>query len=405
GSRGYGGPVAHWWRDSLLFCGPAADWRYEGIVAGYLTLHGRTGHQVWLDRAQRCGDELVAAQQADGSYRWSSFERNPASHGTPHEAAVDIALLLLARRLRDIADSSWRRYVDAAHSNVRQFYLSRLWNEGEQQFRDDARRASFVPNKTATLIEALSLLSELDGSDDFLRYVKFSADGIMALQIADSGSELDGAIAQNSLDGQVVPAYFPYYNARCVPGLLEAGRLLNDERYVHAAKQAVAFVFRFQDSDGAFPQVLYRNGRGNRFPRWIAATGDVLRAAELLRPLGLDVDTSPTRQWLLAGQLENGAFATAQGFRSQVSQHPHQGLPDVRDLLGVCGWNDKAFRYLASEAQDLSEIPPDPLSRRCLYLGREANLREDADHIEIVAAGGRGLHWRKGDEWAREIEA
>ncbi len=34
GGGGYGGPVVHWWRDSLLFCGPGFDWRYEGVITG-----------------------------------------------------------------------------------------------------------------------------------------------------------------------------------------------------------------------------------------------------------------------------------------------------------------------------------------------------------------------------------
>jgi hypothetical protein len=38
GPGGYGGPVAHWWRQSLLYTGPGLDWRYEGIILGYLAL-------------------------------------------------------------------------------------------------------------------------------------------------------------------------------------------------------------------------------------------------------------------------------------------------------------------------------------------------------------------------------
>jgi hypothetical protein len=47
GPDGYGGPVAHWWQDCLHFTGAGLDWRYEGIIAGYLNLFERTGQTVW----------------------------------------------------------------------------------------------------------------------------------------------------------------------------------------------------------------------------------------------------------------------------------------------------------------------------------------------------------------------
>jgi hypothetical protein len=87
----------------------------------------------------------------------------------------------------------------------------------------------------------------------------------------------------------------------------------------------------------------------NRYPKWIAATGDVLRALELLRPYGLDADLTATRERLLAGQLPSGAFKVADGFGSIVSQR-RSGIEDSRDDAPVVGWNDKAFRYLAHSA-------------------------------------------------------
>ena len=40
-----------------------------------------------------------------------------------------------------------------------------------------------------------------------------------------------------------------------------------------AALRAMKFVARWQDPDGGFPQVVYADGRVNRFPRWVAAVG------------------------------------------------------------------------------------------------------------------------------------
>ena len=39
---GYGGPVVHWWNHSLAYTGSGLDWRYEGIIAGYLKLWRKT---------------------------------------------------------------------------------------------------------------------------------------------------------------------------------------------------------------------------------------------------------------------------------------------------------------------------------------------------------------------------
>ena len=59
---GYGGPVVHWWRDCLEYTGPGLDWRYEGIIIGYLNLWAATGKPAWLEKARQAGDDLVAGQ-------------------------------------------------------------------------------------------------------------------------------------------------------------------------------------------------------------------------------------------------------------------------------------------------------------------------------------------------------
>ena len=80
---GYGGPVVHWWNHCLGYQGTGLDWRYEGIIAGYLALWERTDQRVWLDKAVRAGKDLVNGQLPDGSFRNSRFELNPGIGGTP----------------------------------------------------------------------------------------------------------------------------------------------------------------------------------------------------------------------------------------------------------------------------------------------------------------------------------
>jgi len=357
GPGGYGGPVAHWWQNSLAYTGPGLDWRYEGLVHGYLNLHRATGDAGWLARARRAGDDLLQGQLASGNFRNSSFELNPGSGGTPHEAAADLALLALAMALREAGDPSWEAYRGAAVRNLEDYYVAVLWDAEAGAFRDHPTVPSLVPNKACTLAEALLAWGELDGSDKpTARYALLTLEAACRLQVR--GGPLDGAIAQYSQSGHIVEKYFPYYTARCVPGLLAGFAYGKDEHLLDAALRAMAFVWRTRRDDGSFPQALYPpvtglgprgangNGQVNRYPQWIAAAGDILRAADLCRAHGFEGEAGPTLDWLLAGQEPGGGFRTAHGFAAQISQKDPGPLPDFRDLLPVAGWCDKAFRYL-----------------------------------------------------------
>jgi hypothetical protein len=369
-------------------------------------LYERTGQTRWLDRAQRAGDDLVRGQQTDGHYRNSGFEQNPLVGGTPHEAAADVGLLLLARTLREARSDCWHRYLAAAERNLRCFYIEQLWSQTERRFRDGKRQQSFVPNKSATLIEALCLLADLTGREEYLeRFVRPTADAILEHQVHSPTSSLNGAIAQNSLGQGIVRKYFPYYNARCVPGLLAAYEHLGDRRYLSAALDAMGFVFRWRDPDGAFPQVIYENGSVNRYPRWVAGLGDILRAADAVRDFGFAAPIQDTLSFLLKRQLSSGAFATAHGFASQVSQRDPGQVVDGRDLLPVVGWNDKAFRYLTG----LVDVLPDPevtefhVAIDCQWLGHPGILHEDREQLWISTLArptSRAYYWRKSTDWA-----
>lgn len=339
---GYGGPAVHWWQDCLAYTGPGLDWRYEGIIIGYLNLWQATGEECWLTKARRAGDDLVAGQLPSGNYRNSAFELNPATGGTPHEAACDLALLRLAAALRGLDDRAWASYAAAAERNIRGYFVRRLWDETARSFRDLPDTPSFVPNKAATLAEALFALARLSGEPRWAeRYALPTLLAVLAHQA--SGGALDGAIHQNSFGSRKVAKFFPYYVARCIPGLLAGWAWSGREQFASGARRAAGFVLRCRYLDGSFPQVIYPGGLINRYPQWIAGAGDILRGLDLALCTGFDYDPTGSLAWLLSGRRADGGFRTAVGFGRA---RPGGQSNDPRDELPVCGWCDKTFRYL-----------------------------------------------------------
>ncbi len=330
----------------------------------------------------------------------SAFEQNPASAGTPHEAACDAGLLRLALALRSAGRQSWEPYLETARHNLESFYVHVLWDPDLGAFRD-GQTLTFVPNKAATASEAFFLLGDLDGDSRWIdRFVLPTLDRILSFQVTDPGPSY-GAIAQNSLGYRRIEKYFPVYVARTLPALLEGYRRVDEPRYLEAALRGMQFVFSTVSADGTFPAVLYPGGQSNRYPAWIAPLGDILRAADGLRPDGFAGDLSATEEWLLAGQDSSGGIQTARGFGGMANGRPPE-LPDVRDLLHVAGWTDKAFRYLAAAAT--AAAPVDAISdyvfeAPCELHGNRLVMRETPGQLEFSSGGTPRYLWRKGDRW------
>ena len=402
---GYGGPVAHWWAQSLLYTGPGLDWRYEGVIAGYLNLWSNTNDSHWLDKARRAGDDLVTGQLSNSHVPVISSAINPLTAGTPHEAACDVGLLLLARKLKAQGDPDWELYFACAKRNLESFYIQQLWDPHFQSFRDSPNVPSFVPNKAATACEAFFLLAEMAQDESWIeRYALPTLERIIDHQVRKDG-HLDGAIAQNNTGGRRVEKYFPFYIARCVPALVTGYECSQEQRYLEAALYAMAFIQRWRCPDGSFPQVIYPAGRINRYPQWIAALGEILRVMQLLEPCGLEANPGATQDWLLAGQSPSGGFYTAHGFTSQVSQRKPGPLPDFRDLLPVVGWNAMAFRYLSTQVtvngdQGSGDRHGEGFEKQCTFRGRRMLYREDHNVIEVFQNAETRYRWRRSDPWA-----
>jgi hypothetical protein len=282
-----------------------------------------------------------------------------------------------------------------------------MWDNQAQLFRDSPAVSSFVPNKAATLVEALLRLARLMYDEQLVqRYALPTLDAVLRHQVR--GGPLDGAIYQNSFGQRPVVKFFPYYIARCVPGLLAGYEWSSDTRYLDAAQRAMACVLRWRYDDGSFPQVVYPGGRVNRYPQWIAAVGDIIRAMRLLHVYGDNIDVQPTLDWLMRGQLPTGGFRTAHGFASQITQRQPGGLPEFRDLLPVCGWSDKAFCCL-TELVPEGGLSPDPRHSSsceiaCQFRGQVGHYLEDQEQIAFIQGVRVYYRWPKGASWPAVCE-
>jgi len=396
---GYGGPVSHWWRHSLRYTGPGLDWRYEGIIHGYLNLYDSTGDDTWLQVAQTAGQDLVDGQLATGNYQSSGFERNPEFGGTPHEACVSGALLRLARVCR--ADGSeWEYFATTARRNL-QWHLDALWRNSEDTFSDTVGTESFVPNKIASTVAAFLYLSRLLDDDSIIEeIVKPATETIFELQVSTGPQR--GAIHQlwvpdggEKGDGK----FFPLYIARCIPPLLAVGDATGDERFTEAAVSAGDFLARVQQADGSFPQVVYESGHQNVYPKWVAGVGDILRAYEALDARGHGLETWSVEAWFCSGFDDCGALRTAEGFGRVIGAGDQ---PQFVDLLHVVGWNDKAFRWLTSRVEEVDGGETGESRVDCTLDGSRGTFVESADRIGFVPEGrGASYEWDKTSRWAQ----
>ncbi len=391
---GFGGPVAHWWRDCLLYTGPGLDWRYEGILAAYALLAERTGAPRWRQRLAAAAADVAGGQRPDGHYRASRFEENPGTLGTPHEAAASLGLLLALPQLEPDLRA---RSLEVARRNL-QALVADLWDPQAGGFNDRPGVPGRVPNKLATLAEALLRCAAATGDDTWLPQARAALDAVCAYQVP--AGPLAGAVHQygpgaGAGDGR----FFPYYNARCLPPLRLGAEVLAAPRYAAAAEGIAGFLERSMDPDGLWPQVLYAGGTRAVQPRWVAGMGDVLRA---LRAAGRPVPRAALQR-LLAGQLPSGGLRSAEGFARPFAATGGK-VPDWRDLLPVAGWNDKALRLLVELLPPGAQLPEPalgPVEQPCLWEGRPATFREDAAELAVVGADGTPHYrWVKAEPWA-----
>ncbi len=366
GPQGYTGPQAHWWQQRFSNTNTALDWRYEGIIAGYIHLWRRTGDGLWLAKAQWAGDDLLAGQSPQGQFGTSDTTRDEVRSNIAMSAA---ALLDLALALHQAQSAVWQPYAAAGELTIHGIIIDALWDEENTIFRDTPGLAMFYPHRTIAICEALFRHGELRQTTDLVeRYALPALRVVVKHQVYAPNDPMDGAIPYQLSTARVPAKFLPLAIARCIPCFLQAYEWTDDKTFLDAAWRAFAFIHRHRLIDGSFPAIIYGRQRANRYPQWIAGTGDILRAAYALGLHGLSINIEPTLQWLLAGQDGSGGIKTARGLGSRVLQREPR-IPDVRDIVHVVGWNDKAFRALALYATNVTP-PPHRLHSTDLFLSR-----------------------------------
>ena len=388
---GFGGPVAHWWRHSLLYAGPGLDWRYEGILCGYAELYRKTGREVWLHRVREAAGDLLDGQRVGGGLMASEFEINPGTLGTPHEAAAVLGLLDSV----DCLTPGERGRVLGLCEAVLDHLIAELWDEELRGFNDRPGIRGRVPNKLATLGEALLRFVLVTGEQRYLVYARACLDDVVHYQAAGAG----GAIHQYAPDADLGDGrFFPYYNARCIPGLLAGADAFSDERYAFTAARAAAFI-RGTLAENRWPQIVYAGGKDVRWPSWVAGSADILRALHLV---GDDVLEHGAMERLLRSQLPGGGFPTAEGFALRDRGRASGKTADWLDILPVCGWNDKALRLLAallSADAPVCAVTGKTAEIEVQFYGMAAIFHEDRDALSVRVKERTVVHWRKDEPW------
>lgn len=388
---GYGGPVAHWWQNRFQYTGPGLDWRYEGILTGYARLHEKTGDAKWCKRVNVAARDLLDGQLSDGRYRASRFEMNPDTLGTPHEAAATLGLLASLPHLanRDEALAAARRNLD----NL----IAKLWDG--KGFNDRPGVPGRVPNKLATLAQALMRVSRETGDDVYLGYARAALDDILRYQTL--RGHYVGAVHQYGPRGRNGDSrFFPFYNARCIPPLVEGAATLGEQRYLEAARMILVFIDAQMDDKGSWPQVLYAGGARAEWPRWCAGAADILAAYCALQ----EQVPQAAFERLMACQRPSGAFSTATGFGlRRALEHP-VGLAELRDAVPVVGWNDKVLSLLTGLLPDGSALLTPAVredEQRVTLSDKNMTYRESPREITVAGRMGLAYRWVKTEPWAR----
>lgn len=384
--NGYAGPVIHYWKDCLNYIGPGMDWRYEGLIQGYLELFKKTEEKEFLMLAIECGEFLVKSQCRNGVFFNSGFESNPTFNrgSTPHDSAACIGLLELAQELKKLS-LDWQKYFNSAKKNLELFHLRELYIEQKGLFaqyrKQDALRVpnAFVPNKIATIIELLLKMHNFTNKKFYLRLAIKNADFITKMQ----DCEFDGGIYQSNDKNKIITIY----NARCIVPLLMLYEITSSEKYLSCALDAIKFIKKMENKEGGFYFGYIKqddNWKKIYYPIFIAGGAEVLRAITYAKHFDSSLKIKRKNiNFILSNILESGGFKTSIGMNLKNTAKKRFKKEGWRDIVPVVGWNDKMFRFMAMMLKEGCVIENVDIGTTHIYC-EEGEYYEDKEKIIIL---------------------
>lgn len=390
---GHGGPVVGLRGVSMACCMAGFDWRWEGLLDGWIELHRRTGEPVWLDRMDEALRAIASAGLANGAFRNSSFEFNPFEGGMPHEPAMIAAALRARARLVSEGRTPPPEFDEAAARFVAERLVRELWSKLLRTFKNwmqsDFERCT--PSAVAAAVEVLDAWTAISGdAQTHDAHLEGAGASLLAAQIR------NGPAAGGFPSTHPGPASAnPYLSARILPALERLFARTNDVRYSECALRLIDFLRRHARRSGGFPLLVHTDRPVTSAPLFVGATAGVLVALRRAGQAGA-VAEEPHVRFVLAHQSAAGGFDTAEGFDA------HRGAaPDWRDVVPVCGWADKIHHLLAMLAGRVAPAgATGRVSRPVRVRGVEALYEEDDGRMRISGEDRIHFDWHKGRPWA-----
>ncbi|MCF7849194.1 MAG: hypothetical protein K9M45_10105 [Kiritimatiellales bacterium] len=393
GPDGYYGPVVGMRGQSLAYCGPGFDWRYEGLLDGWAALYKTTGRAEWLDRMETACREIAAAQLLNGAYRNSYFEDNPFEGGMPYEPAMMAAVC----RTRSCLEAAGRG-TDAIDLMIERFVERRLvrelWCKSLQTFNNwmQSDFTNYSPAALSDIMEILIAYADLSHEENYVtHYAVGAAQSILGIQ-AKTGA-LAGGIPVSRTKRTV---YSPFLLARCLPALRMMAERTGDQAYSDAARLAYDFIIG-QRLDSGFPLLIHADLPPSIGPRFTGALANIYTCMERA---GFDQPVCFTNdfEFILSRQTKRGGFSTAEGF----GLRKNAPLPDWRDVMPCAGWNDKIYALLASlHSGKIPRPETSAVVRHVTVSGKPAIYTEDSNRMHIEGEkSGILFDWNKNRAWA-----
>ncbi len=396
GPEGYYGPVVGPRGAAMAYCGPGFDWRYEGLLEGWMSRHRAAPEAAWLDRIEGALAEIGRAQLANGAFRCSYFDSNPFEGGMPYEPILVAALL----RARAFLKENGRTPDPALDRLAEQFVEGRLflelWNKALRTFNNwlQSEYDSCSPAGVAAIVEVLIAYGEATGSRERMEpYIRGAAESLLAAQV--KGGALAGAMPVSSRPGAPANALLA---ARCLPALALLTRCLNDDRFKQAGEAVEGFLRSQALSEGGFAAMAYDNRPAAQAPVFVGAAAGVLTS---LARSGRSPDETwaPHVEFILRRQTATGAFDNAAGFGGRAGE----AEPDWRDVVPACGWADKIYQLVALlHPKAAGPAVVGEVRRAVRVRGRRAFFEESSRSMRLVEQTGRvWFDWEKGTKWPR----